>query len=77
MSKKTKALIYNFVCFVTLFIIFKILFTLYSGFTGWKISLATFLFSFLLSPKFEAFRTNEGEKIFMKWLFLKGTRIIG
>jgi hypothetical protein len=27
-----------------------------------------------LAPKFQAVKTNEGEKIFMKWLFIKGVK---
>jgi len=29
-----------------------------------------------LAPKFQAVKTNEGEKLFMKWLFIKGIKEI-
>jgi hypothetical protein len=33
-----------------------------------------FMVALLLAPKFQAVKTNEGEKIFMKWLFIKGVK---
>jgi hypothetical protein len=31
----------------------------------------------LVSPQFKALNTKDGEKLFMKWIFLKGVKEIG
>lgn len=46
----------------------------YSGLTGWWLKLTAFVISTILAPKFQAVRTRDGEKIFMKWLFVKGIK---
>jgi hypothetical protein len=33
-----------------------------------------FMVALLLAPKFQAIKSHDGEKIFMKWLFLKGVK---
>ncbi|MBN9283018.1 hypothetical protein [Flavobacterium sp.] len=43
--------------------------------TGW-IPVTAFVVSTLLAPKFQAVKTNDGEKLFMKWIFIKGIREI-
>lgn len=76
MSKETKALIFNFIGFALLFFPAKYLFIKFSSFVWWQSSLAAFLVATLLSPKFKALRTNEGVKLFMSWMFIKGVKEI-
>ena len=76
MSKQTKALLYNFIGFVIVFIPCRYLFSTYSDFTGWQIPLAAFVIATIVSPKFKAIRTHEGEKLFMSWLFIKSVKEI-
>lgn len=76
MSKKTKAFFYNLVCFAILFVIFHYLTSKFSSFSGLWIPLIAFVISTILAPKFQAVRTKEGEKIFMRWLFIKGIKEI-
>ena len=71
MAKGTKALIYNFIGFGLLFFPARYLFDNYANFTGWQIPLAAFVVAPILSPKFKALRTNDGEKLFMSWIFSK------
>jgi hypothetical protein len=33
-----------------------------------------FVIGTILAPKFQAVNTREGEKLFMKWLFVKGVK---
>jgi hypothetical protein len=40
--------------------------------TGWWKPITAAMMATLLAPKFQAIRTGEGEKLFMKWLFIKG-----
>lgn len=76
MSKQTKSLIYNMIGFLILFITFRFIIQAYTGFTGWKIPVAAFVVSTILAPKFQVVKTNEGEKLFMKWIFIKGVKEI-
>lgn len=43
---------------------------------GLWIAATSFVISTLLAPKFQAVKTKEGEKLFMKWIFIKGLREI-
>jgi hypothetical protein len=77
MSKlQLKAFVLQLICFATLFILSRFLIEKYSNLTGFFIPITAFVFSTLLSPKFQAIKTKEGEKLFMKWLFLKGLKEI-
>lgn len=76
MSKQTKALLFNFIGFAVIFFPCRILLTEYSSFSGWQIPLGAFVIATILSPKFKALRTHEGEKIFMSWLFTKNVKEI-
>ena len=76
MNKQHKALIYNMGAFLVVFIIFRILVAKFTSFNSWQIPLAAAVISTILAPKFMYAKTHEGEKIFMKWLFLKGLKEI-
>jgi len=74
MSKKVKAFIYNLIGFAILFIGVRYLVEQYTGLTGLWIPGTAFIVGTLLAPKFQVVTTNEGEKLFMKWMFLKGAK---
>lgn len=71
-----KAFVYQLLCFAVLFILSRILIDKYSNLTGYWIPITAFVVSTLLAPKFQAVKTNDGEKLFMKWLFIKGIKEI-
>jgi hypothetical protein len=76
MSKKTKAFVYQLVCFAILFIPLRFVIDIYTSLEGIWISLTAFVIATIAAPKFQAIRTNEGEKLFMKWMFIKGFKEI-
>lgn len=76
MSKQTKSILFNFLGFIIIYFPFKYLFEAYSGFSTIQCLIAAFLSTLILSPKFQAVKTHEGEKLFMKWLFFKGVKEI-
>jgi hypothetical protein len=41
---------------------------------GFWIPMTGFMVALLLAPKFQMVKTHDGEKIFMKWLFIKGVK---
>lgn len=77
MNKKVKSFVYNLICFAILFILFRFLIDKYTNLTGLFIPVTAFVVGTLIAPKFQAVQTPDGEKIFMRWLFLKGVRQVG
>lgn len=74
MNKKTKAFLYNFLGFAPLFVICRIAAAYFTHLSGLWLPLTAAVAASLLSPKFQAITTSEGEKIYMKWLFIKGVK---
>ena len=74
MSNKTKAFLYQLISFAILFIGFRYLIANYTNLTGYWIPICAFVIGTILSPKFQALKTKDGEKLFMQWLFIKGIR---
>ena len=76
MSKKVKAFLYNFVSFAAFFLPSYYLIQHYGGLTltGYFIPITAFVVATILAPKFQAAQTRDGEKLFMKWIFLKGVK---
>lgn len=68
MSKQAKAFIYNFLGFAAFFLPSYYLIKSFTGLTGFWIPITAFVISTILAPKFQAIKTNEGEKLFMKWI---------
>jgi hypothetical protein len=74
MTKKTKALVYQFLCFAVFFIALRFIIEAYSNLTGFWIPVTAAVVATILSPQFQVVKSNEGEKLFMKWIFLKGVK---
>ena len=74
MSKKTKAFLYNLLGFTCFYIPAYLLIMHFTNLVGFWIAGPSFIVSLFLSPKFQYMQTHEGEKIFMKWIFVKGIR---
>ena len=71
-----RAFLYQLGCFAILFISFRFLIFKYTNLTGLFVPFTAFVVGTILSPKFQAVKTKDGEKLFMKWLFLKGIKEI-
>jgi hypothetical protein len=76
MSLQTKSLLYQFLSFAALFIITRLMITYFTGLTGYWIPITAFMVSTILCPVFKIIRTGQGEKLYMKWIFVKGVREI-
>jgi hypothetical protein len=74
---QVRAFLYQLGCFAILFISFRFLIGTYTGLTGFWIPLTAFVIGTILSPKFQAAKTKDGEKLFMTWIFVKGVKEIG
>jgi hypothetical protein len=69
-----RAFIYQLGCFAILFISFQFLIFKYTNLTGLFVPFTAFVVGTILSPKFQAVKTRDGEKLFMSWLFIKGIK---
>lgn len=76
MNKKTKALLFNLLCFTLLFVGARYVVSIYFWYQGIWISLTAFVITLLLAPKFQVVKTAQGEKLLMSWLFLKSVKEI-
>lgn len=74
---QVRAFLYQLGCFAILFVLGRYLVATYTDLTGIWIPMTAFIVATLISPKFHAVKTKDGEKLFMKWIFIKGIREIG
>jgi hypothetical protein len=74
MSKKTKAFVYQLISFALLFIVVKFAVEAYTNLSGYWIPITAFVVGTILAPQFQAVVTKDGEKLFMKWIFMKGVK---
>lgn len=72
-----RAFLYQLGGFAILFILARFIIAAYSGLTGIWIPMTAFIVATLIAPQFKALKTKDGEKLFMKWIFIKGIKEIG
>jgi len=78
MSKlQIRAFLYQLGCFAILFISVRYIVAHYTNLTSFWIPLTAFIIGTIVAPKFQAVKTKDGEKLFMKWIFMKGIKEIG
>ena len=76
MDKKSKALIYNFLGFASFFTIVYFLVVHFTNLKGLWIPLTSGVAASILTPKFQVVKYMGEEKLFMKWMFIKGVKEI-
>ncbi len=78
MSKlQLRAFLYQLGCFVCLFVLSRYLVARFTDLNYFWAPFVAFIVATFLSPKFQAVRTKDGEKLFMKWIFSKQVKEIG
>lgn len=73
-KKRKKSLLYNFLGFAPIFLLVYFLAVKFTGLTSFWVPLTAFIASTILAPKFQVVKYEGKEKIFMKWLFIKGIK---
>ncbi|OYU80003.1 MAG: hypothetical protein CFE23_11490 [Flavobacterium sp. BFFFF1] len=76
MKPTTKALLFNFICFAALYLLMFFLIVTFTQLDGWMKPVTAAVAASLLAPKFQSVKTSAGEKVFMKWIFIKGVKEI-
>lgn len=74
MNKQNKAFVYNLLGFILFYVISYALFYNFTGLRGFMLPLASAVVTTILAPKFQYARQAGGDKIYMKWLFIKGIK---
>jgi hypothetical protein len=74
MKPKTKALIYNFVAFMALFLVFRFTLGYVIPVSGLWLSLICAVIASILAPKFGVVNEGGKEKVMMKTLFSDDTK---
>jgi hypothetical protein len=73
MSKRTKSFVYNLLSFAAFFLPLQVAVSYFTTLQGIWIPMIAFVIGTILA-KFQAVNTRDGEKLFMKWLFIKGVK---
>lgn len=76
MNLKVKAFILQLISFATLFIVIQYLLAKYTALEGIWISVTAFVMGTILAPQFQSVKTKDGDKLFMKWIFMKDIKEI-
>ena len=76
MKPKFKALLFNFIGFAILFVVIRLFLGYYWPINRIFLAVTSAIAANILAPKFGAIQTDNGEKIMMKWIFIKGIREI-
>ncbi len=76
MNKKTKSFIYNILSFAAFFLPLQVAVSYLTNLKGIWILVVAFVIATILAPKFQAIKTRDGEKLFMKVIFSKGVKEI-
>lgn len=76
MKLKTKVFIYQFVCFALLFVASRFLLAFFFELSRIWLPLLSALIASVLAPQFRVIQTQEGEKIMMRWIFVKGVKTL-
>jgi len=71
MSLETKAKVYNFIVFALLYLIVRYVAGSFLDFNRYVLMFGAAITAHFLAPKFSAINTKNGEKIMMKWIFIK------
>ncbi|GGW31365.1 hypothetical protein [Arenibacter certesii] len=74
MKPKYKAFIYNFLGFAILFVTVRLVLGMLLTIDTLILAIIAAVVASVLAPKFAAVKTSEGDKVMMKWIFLKGVR---
>ena len=71
MRPKHKALLFNFIAFALIFLAIRFASGLIWSENQLLLALGSAILASILAPKFAAVKTNRGEKLMMKWIFIK------
>ncbi|MBB1149378.1 MULTISPECIES: hypothetical protein [unclassified Myroides] len=76
MSAGTKTLLLQFVSFAILFILARVGLMYFTDLSGIWLPIVSAIVATVFAPQFKVFKTDEGDKICVSWIFLKGAKVL-
>ncbi|MGG5578350.1 hypothetical protein ACPDHL_13540 [Myroides sp. C15-4] len=76
MSAGTKTLLLQFVSFAILFLLARVGLMYFTDLSGIWLPLVSAGIATVFAPQFKVFKTDEGDKICVSWIFLKGAKVL-
>lgn len=76
MSVNTKTILLQFVSFAILFLLCRLAFATFTALSGFWLPAASAVVATILAPQFKVFKTDKGDKICVRWIFLKGVKVL-
>jgi hypothetical protein len=73
---QTKAFFYQLGSFIAFFIPLRLLLAHFTPLTGYWAPIVSLVIATIFAPKFQAIKTKDGEKLFMKIVFIKEVKEI-
>ncbi len=74
MRPKYKALFFNFIAFAIIFLTIRLSLEYIWPGNSTVLALSAAIITIVFAPKFAVIKTNSGEKLMMKWIFMKKVR---
>ncbi|MCP1994274.1 hypothetical protein [Flavobacterium sp. HSC-61S13] len=74
MSTKVKTFLLQFISFAVLFFLVRVLIVEFTALSGFWIPLTSAVVATILAPQFRNVTTADGDRILMKWIFMKGVK---
>lgn len=76
MGVGTKTLLFQFASFGILFLLTRIGLIYFTDLSGIWLPLTAAIIATVLAPQFKVFKTEKGDKICVRWIFLKGVKVL-
>ncbi len=76
MGVGTKTLLLQFASFAILFLLTRIGLIYFTDLSGIWLPLTAAIIATVLAPQFKVFKTEKGDKICVRWIFLKGVKVL-
>ncbi|TDS55318.1 hypothetical protein [Myroides indicus] len=76
MGVGTKTLLLQFASFAILFLLARIGLIYFTDLSGIWLPLVAAIIATILAPQFKVFKTDKGDKICVRWIFLKGVKVL-
>ncbi|WP_010256436.1 hypothetical protein [Myroides injenensis] len=76
MGVGTKSLILQFCSFALFFVLSRIALQYFTELTGFWLPLISAVVATILAPQFKVFKTDKGDKICVKWIFMKKVKVL-
>jgi hypothetical protein len=68
--------LFQFASFGILFLLTRIGLIYFTDLSGIWLPLTAAIIATVLAPQFKVFKTEKGDKICMRWIFLKGVKVL-